>query len=109
MAVAFATFFTSSNLAGHMAAGYGFNVSATGAGNKTVNIGARGAAFGVADNSTLTIMQILLASNGLTDHPNNQIGFAYLYDHNGDGIVDNDERSLRTFANDLFDWINSHD
>lgn len=61
MAVAFATFFTSSNLAGHMAAGDGFNVSATGTGNKTVNIGARGAAFRVAENSTLTLVQILLA------------------------------------------------
>ena len=109
MAVALATFFTSWDLADNVADGYGFNVSATGIGIKTVNIGARGAAFGVADNSTLTIMQILIATNGLTDQPNNQRGFAYLYDRQGDGVIDNYERSLRTLANDLFDWINSHD
>lgn len=71
------------------------------------NIGARGAAFGAADHSTLTIMQILLATNGLTDQPNHQSGFACIYDTNGDGVIDTSERQLRTLANDLFDWINS--
>jgi hypothetical protein len=109
MAVALATFFTSSNLAGHVATNYGFNVTAAGIGSKTITIGARGAAFGVPDHSDRTIMQILLATNGLTDQPDHQSGFAYLYDSNGDGVIDSHERTLRAMANDLFDWINSHE
>ena len=52
MAVAFATYFTSSNLSGGTAAqSYGFNVTDTGIGTKVVNVGSSGAAFGVADNT----------------------------------------------------------
>jgi hypothetical protein len=109
MAVALATFFTSSNLAGQVATDYGFNVTAAGIGSKTINIGARGEAFGVPDYSVRTIMQILLATNGLTDQPDHQSGFAYLYDTNGDGVIDSHEQALRAMANDIFDWINSHE
>jgi hypothetical protein len=53
-----------------VAAKYGFTVSGNGAGTATWNVGSNGAAFGVADNSTLTLMDLLLdtdaqAVNGL--------------------------------------------
>ena len=41
MAVALATYFTSSNLAGTVAADFGFNVTFTGIGTKIVNVGDR--------------------------------------------------------------------
>jgi len=106
MAVALATYFTSSNLAGNVAAGYGFNITDTGLGTKVVNVGDNGTAFGVASGSDLTIMQLLLATNDLTDQPDNLIGFARIYDWNGDGEIDNSEAALRTLANDVFSTIN---
>jgi hypothetical protein len=51
-----------------IAAQYGFTVSADGVGAATVNVGTSGAAFGVADNTTLTVMDLLLASNAQTVH-----------------------------------------
>ena len=46
-----------------MAAGYGFTVSGDGAGTATANVGGNGDAFGVANNSTLTLMDLLLAAD----------------------------------------------
>jgi len=63
MAVALATYFTNVNLAGELAGAFGFNVTATGIGTKIVNVGTSGAAFGVADNTDLTIMQLLQAND----------------------------------------------
>ncbi|GAB5442987.1 MAG: hypothetical protein Fues2KO_33360 [Fuerstiella sp.] len=106
MAVAFATFFTSSNLAGSVATNYGFNVSDTGIGTNIVNVGNRGAAFNVDNHTDLTILQLLLATNALTDVPDNHTGFASIYDRNGDGQIDSYEAFLRTLANDMFSSIN---
>jgi hypothetical protein len=47
----------------HVAANYGFTVSGDGAGTATVNVGSNGDAFGVADNTTMTVMDLLLATN----------------------------------------------
>src|SRR5206468_5651946 len=47
----------------HVAAQYGFTVAGDGLGAATVNVGSNGIAFGVANNSTLTIMDLLLATN----------------------------------------------
>ena len=47
MTVALATYFTSSDLAGNVAADYGFNVTDTGIRTKVVNVGDSGAAFDV--------------------------------------------------------------
>ena len=100
MATAFATFFTSSNLSGRsVAASYGFNVTQTGIGTKVVNIGSNGAAFGVANNSNMTIMAILLATNELTE--NNGSGYRNIYDTNGDGVLDDREKALRVLANNV--------
>jgi hypothetical protein len=46
-----------------VAAQYGFTVSGDGAGTATVNVGSNGDAFGVADNTTMTVMDLLLATN----------------------------------------------
>ena len=112
MAVAMATYFTSRNLAGSavadVALDHGFNVTDTGIGTKLVNVGTSGAAFGndVEDHSSLTIMQLLRATYALTDVPDGQSGFAYIYDMNGDGIIDPEEAQLRSMANQIYSDIN---
>ncbi|MCA9047892.1 MAG: cadherin domain-containing protein, partial [Planctomycetaceae bacterium] len=105
MAIAMSAFFTNRNLAGTVAASYGFNVTDTGIGTSMVNVGSSGAAFGVADNTDLTIMQILLATNGMTDVNDNRTGFTNVYDINGDGVVDSDEREFRLLAQSMYDLI----
>jgi hypothetical protein len=42
---------------------YGFAVSGDGVGTATVNVGANGDAFGVANNTTMTVMDLLLAAD----------------------------------------------
>jgi len=71
-----------------------------------VNVGSNGAAFSVANGSDLTIMQLLLATNDLTDQPDNLNGFARIYDRNGDGEIDEAEAFLRRVANNVFSVIN---
>jgi hypothetical protein len=51
-------------------------------------------------------MQLLEATNDLTDLPNLQTGFAFIYDRNGDGAIDSTEAQLRTMANTIFTGIN---
>ena len=46
-----------------VAAQYGFTVSGDGAGTATVNVGANGDAFGVANNTAMTVMDLLLATD----------------------------------------------
>ncbi|MCO6453801.1 MAG: PKD domain-containing protein [Pirellulaceae bacterium] len=106
MAVALATWFTNRHLAGEVAAGFGFQVSDTGIGTRLVNVGQRGAAFNTQDHADRTIMQLLLATNELTDRPDNIAGFSYVYDSNGDGLMSADEAWLRTLANELYSWMN---
>jgi YVTN family beta-propeller protein len=106
MAVALATYFTSSDLAGDVAASYGFNVTDTGIGTKIVNLGANASAFGQPDNTDLTIMQLLLATNQFTDVQDDILGFAHIYDANGDGVIDAAEAALRAMANDVYSAIN---
>ncbi|MCA9059546.1 MAG: hypothetical protein KDA85_13660, partial [Planctomycetaceae bacterium] len=106
MAVALATFFTSRNLAGEIAVQYGFTVTDTGIATKIVNVGADGAAFGVNDDTNLTILQLLLATNEMTDVCNQQLGFAAIYDQDGNGVIDATESALRTSAHRVFSSIN---
>jgi hypothetical protein len=52
---------------------YGFTVGGNGVATATVNVGASGAAFGVADNTVMTVMDVLLAAdaqavNGVLDN-----------------------------------------
>jgi hypothetical protein len=47
----------------NLATSYGFTVSGDGLGTATVNVGSSGDAFGVANNSVLTVMDLLLGAN----------------------------------------------
>jgi len=105
MATALATFFTSRILAGEVAAAYGFNVTDTGIGTKIVNVGTRGAAFGVANGTDLTILQLLLATNELTQASTNG-SLSPVYDTNGDGVINSTEATLRRLANQVYAFIN---
>ena len=107
MSLALATYFTSSNLSGgSVAASYGFNVTETGIGTKVVNVGSSGAAFNVANNTNMTIMSMLLATNSLTGADANGDGYSNAYDTNGDGVLDEDEKALRALANTIYSAIN---
>lgn len=99
MATALAVFVTNQTLAGTTAAAYGFQVSQYGVGSRTFNVGNRGAAFGVANNTSLSVMDLLLAVNARSFN-------GLLYDTNGDGVISPEEASLRTMANDVFSLIN---
>lgn len=107
MATAFGVFFTSRTLAGETAAEYGLNVSDTGLGVRAMNVGSRGDAFGVADDASLTVMQLLQAANLLTDADDHISGFASIYDRNGNGVIDEEEARLRTRADELYAMIDS--
>lgn len=90
LAVALGVYATTFSLGGTAAGGYGFTVSAAGVGASTFDVGSSGAVFGVANNTTLTVMQILQAAN-------NQAVQGRLYDGN---------RSLDDLANTVFAGIN---
>ena len=106
MAVAMAAFFTSRDLAGgDYAAAYGFNVTDTGIGTRIVNVGSSGDAFGADNDSYLTIFELLDETNALTGASVSN-GYSWIYDSNGDGIIDDDEKALRGMANSVFSMIN---
>jgi hypothetical protein len=91
LAVALAAYATNSTLAGGTyAAGYGFTVNATGTGAATWNVGSNGAAFCVADNSTLTVLQLLQAVNNQAVN----------------GVLYNGNTAKRNQANTVFSAIN---
>jgi Putative Ig domain len=60
---ALAAYVTSSTLAGSNAVQYGFNSSPGGTGAKTYNVGSNGAAIGLANNQSYTILQLLQQVN----------------------------------------------
>ena len=101
MAVAFAVYSTNSTLAGLTAADFGFLVTQNGVGVSTFNVGTNGDAFKVEDDSDVTIMDLLLATNNYSINGN-----GILYDLDGDGDADDDLETLfRTMANDVFSAI----
>ena len=59
LSAALSAYVTDSDLAGMVATRYGFKVSATGAGAKLVNVGNAGSTFGVANNSSLSLLDLL--------------------------------------------------
>ena len=68
MAVALASYVTSSTLAGGTYAAnapYGFNVSAGGVGSHTYNVGSDGAGLGLTNNTPYAIFDILTAADAL--------------------------------------------
>ena len=93
MATAMAVYVTNSNLAGYTARDYGFVVSSKGVGASKRNVGTSGVAFGVADDTEMSVMDLLLAANEQT-----QDGTPY--------YVMEDVPLLRSLANDIFKAIN---
>src|SRR4029077_2812331 len=64
MATALSVYATNATLdSTGVAAQYGFRVSGDGVGTATVNVGGNGDAFGVANNTTMTILDLLLATD----------------------------------------------
>jgi hypothetical protein len=99
LAAALAVYVTNSSLAGTAASAYGFHVTATGLGYATFNVGASGAAFGVPNNSTLPVLDLLLAVNARSHN-----GLLFDLDHSG--ALESSERAHRDMASDLFSAIN---
>lgn len=69
---------------------YGFTVSGNGVGTATYNVGADGAAFGVANNSQVTVMDLLLAADAQAVN----------------GVLYNGDKAKRDMANDVFSDLN---
>ena len=66
LAVALNVYATTTSLGGdavNAGVAYGFSVSATGLGADSFNVGSDGAAFGVANNTTCNVYELLLAVN----------------------------------------------
>jgi hypothetical protein len=64
LATALAVYVTNATLdPTKVAAQYGFTVQGDGVGTATVNVGSSGDAFGVANNTTMTVMDLLLATD----------------------------------------------
>jgi hypothetical protein len=99
-AAALAAYVTNENLAGQAAKAYGFTVNAVGVGGALFNVGANGAAFGVANGSNVRVLDLLLAVNARSRR-------GRLFDMNGDGDTrDRKETQYRTMANVVFSAIN---
>ncbi len=100
LSLALATYVTNSTLAGSVATSYGFGVSTSGLAIATFNVGADGAAFGVADNSVLSIIDLLNLTNARTTN-------GVLWDIDGTGTLSANETILANMAYLLFDSINN--
>ncbi len=74
-------------------------VTEDGVGVRTFDVGTCGAAFGVANGTSLTVLDLLLATNEQTVN-------GILYDADGSGQTSALEVFLRTLANDLYTAIN---
>jgi len=63
MATALSVYVTDSDLAGNAGARYDFNISTDGTGAKLYNVGLLGSAIGIANNSTVSVMDLLLLAD----------------------------------------------
>jgi phage terminase small subunit len=100
LALALNTYVTNSSLAGNTAASYGFAVSSTGLGGSTANVGVNGAAFGINDNTVMTITELLSRANARARK-------GTLWDSDGDGVLNSAETILRNQVYSLFDAVNN--
>jgi uncharacterized delta-60 repeat protein len=102
LALALAVYVTNQNLAGATAVAYGFQVTATGVGTATFDVGdANRAAFNLepAQTTVLTVLDILGTTDALSHD-------GLLYDVNDSGTIDKLEKALRVLANSVFTAIN---
>jgi hypothetical protein len=90
LATALNVYATTQSLGGTAGQAYGFTVSAVGLGAYSYNVGADGAAFGVANNTTLNVYELLEAVNRMGVN----------------GVLYNGDKTLRNEANDLFSALN---
>jgi hypothetical protein len=90
LAVALNVYATTTSLGGRAGVAYGFTVSDAGLGARSYNVGGDGAAFGVANNSTRNVSQLLRAVNALA------VG----------GVLYNGDATLQAQAADLCDALN---
>jgi hypothetical protein len=91
LATALNVYATTASLGGTAGAAYGFSVSATGLGARSFSVGADAAAFGVANNTTRNIYQLLKAVNQMALN----------------GVLYNGDATLRKQATDLLDALNN--
>jgi hypothetical protein len=99
LATALAVYVTNQNLAGITAAAFGFQVTASGVGNTTFNVGTNGAAFGMANDTSLAVLDLLLATNARARN-------GLLYDLDSSGAINASEQLLREMCNQVFTAIN---
>ncbi len=66
LAGALAVYVTNKTLAGTTAQRYGFNISISGTGAKTYNVGSNGAAIGLSNNTSYTVLQLLYQADLMT-------------------------------------------
>jgi hypothetical protein len=91
LATALSVYATNATLdATGVAARYGFTVSGDGLGAAAVNIGSDGDAFGVANNTTLTVMDLLLATDAQSIN----------------GVLYGGNTTRRAHANDVYSAVN---
>jgi hypothetical protein len=91
LATALNVYATTLSLGGMAARAYGFTVTADGLGASSYNVGADGGAFGVANQTTLTVFALLADADRLAVN----------------GLLDNGDATLRREALDVFGGINS--
>lgn len=91
LAVALANYVTNQSLAGTAGLKYGFKVTEYGVGSATYNVGSNGLAFSVANNTTMTVMDLLLATDAATVN----------------GALYSGDTLLRNMANSVYDAINN--
>lgn len=100
LALALAVYVTKSNLAGNTGTSYGFAVSTDGLGSATVNVGASGAAFGMNNNTVVTIAELLSRTNARARK-------GLIWDTDNKGSSSAAENILRDQAGRLFNSINN--
>src|SRR5207248_10063696 len=91
LATALSVYATNSTLdSTGVAAQYGFTVGGDGLGAATVNVGGSGDAFGTANNTTMTVMDLLLATDAQAVN----------------GVLYGGNATKRNLANDVFGAVN---
>jgi hypothetical protein len=91
LATALNVYATTSSLGGAQAQAYGFDVTADGLGASSYNVSANGSAFGVANNTTLSVFALLVDVDSLAVN----------------GVLYNGDKTLRNEAMSVFGVIDS--
>src|SRR5207249_3433205 len=91
LATALSVYVTNATLdSTQVAAQYGFTVSGNGVGTATVNVGSNGDAFGVANNTIVSVLDLLLATN----------------DQAVGGLLYNGNSTRKSHANNIYSFVN---